>query len=108
MLQARGYDVVTVESGERAIAALQRLVPDLVVLDLELSGVVDGWEVFKALRSFTSVPVPVLITSSSALAVRKRIRGYSESRLTLDHLPKPYALPSLLKHVQRMLMEASQ
>lgn len=106
-LKAHGYNVVTVQTGELAIATLGRFIPTIVVLDLELTGDVSGWDVFQALRSLQAPhPVPVLITSSSATAVRTHIRNYAESRWTLDLLPKPYSLQSLLKRIQRMLNDA--
>jgi DNA-binding response OmpR family regulator len=101
VLTAHGYTVVTVHSGELAITTLRHLIPDLVVLDLELTGNINGWEVFQELR--TIADIPVLITSSSVTAVRTYMRDSGETRCTLDHLPKPYPMQTLLKRVKRML-----
>jgi DNA-binding response OmpR family regulator len=101
VLTAHGYTVVTVHSGELAITTLRNLIPDLVVLDLELTGNVNGWEVLQELR--TIAHIPVLITSSSVAAVRTYMRDSGETRCTLDHLPKPYPMQTLLKRVKRML-----
>ncbi len=106
VLTAHGYTVVSVHTGELAVAALHTFVPDLVVLDLELNGQLDGWDVLQQLRSRTAIPV--LFTTSSETLVRQYIRSRRETRLTLDHLPKPYPMQTLLKRVQRMLMIASQ
>jgi DNA-binding response OmpR family regulator len=99
ILTAHGYIVITAHSGELAITTLHRSIPDLVVLDLELIGNIQGWDVLQELRTLSSIPV--LITSSSATTARKYMRG--ETRLTLDHLPKPYPMQTLLKRVKRML-----
>ena len=104
ILTAHGYIVVTVLSGELAIMALRSAIPDLVVLDLELPGSVNGWEVLQELR--TAANIPVLVTTSATTAVRQHIRSRGESRYTLDHLPKPYPMQTLLKRVKRMLMIA--
>jgi DNA-binding response OmpR family regulator len=101
ILAAQGYRVVIVHSGELAIATFRRSIPDLVVLDLELIGGVQGWDVLQELRAHASIPV--LITSSSAATARKYMRSSGEKRLTLDHLPKPYTMHMLLKRVKRML-----
>ena len=106
MLTAHGYTVVAVNSGELAIATLRRSTPDLVVLDIELAGSLQGWDVLQMLRTFATIPV--LLTTSSATAVRAYIRRRGESRFTLDHLPKPYQMQTLLKSVKRMLMIAPQ
>lgn len=105
ILAAHGYTVVIVHTGEDAITVFRTLMPDLVVLDLELNGNFTGWDVLQALRSLATVPV--LFTSSSIDAVRKYIRRRGETRSTLDHLPKPYPMQTLLKRVERMLMIAS-
>jgi DNA-binding response OmpR family regulator len=104
VLTAHGYTVVIVDSGELAIAKLRTFVPDLVVLDLELTGPLNGLDVLHALRA--DMTVPVLFTTSSAAEARRFTRGTGESRLTLDHLPKPYSMSMLLKRVQRLLMLA--
>ncbi|MBV9709464.1 MAG: response regulator [Ktedonobacteraceae bacterium] len=106
ILSAHGYTVAAVHSGELAIATLRHSIPDLVVLDLELTGNVQGWDVLQALRDFASIPV--LLTTSSTTAVRASIRLRGESRSTLDHLPKPYPMQTLLKRVERMLTAAPQ
>jgi len=106
ILTAHGYIVVTVHSGELAITALRSAIPDLVVLDLELPGSIKGWEVLQTLR--TTANIPVLVTTSATTAVRQHIRSRGESRITLDHLPKPYPMQTLLKRVKRMLMIAPQ
>ena len=106
VLTAHGYRVVTVNSGECALAVLRLLIPDLVVLDLELNGNIHGWDVLQALR--TSSNVPVILTTSATTAVRKHLRSNGETKLTLDHLPKPYPMQMLLKRVKRMLTTAPQ
>lgn len=104
ILTAHGYSVKVIHNGELAINEIQHAIPDLVVLDLELADSTDGWDVLQALR--TNVSIPVLITTSSTIAVRSYIHTYQESKLTLDHLSKPYPMQTFLKRVQRMLMIA--
>jgi DNA-binding response OmpR family regulator len=102
-LTANGYVVTIAGNGELAIAALRQSTPDLVLLDLELSGGMSGWDVLQTLRSYARTPV--LLTSAES-AVRKHMRTSGEDRSTLDHLPKPYPMQTLLKRIQRMLMIA--
>jgi DNA-binding response OmpR family regulator len=105
VLTAYGYTVVIVDTGERAVATLHNTIPDLVILDLDLTGTLNGWDVLQALRVYATIPV--LLTTSSVTAVRKHIRSRGETKLTLDHLPKPYPMQTLLKRIERMLMIAS-
>lgn len=99
-LSASGYNAEIASNGELAILALQQAIPDLVLLDLDLSGSTSGWDVLRVLRTYSRTPV--LLTSSAA-AVRQHIRNHGESRSTLDHLPKPYPMHTLLKRIERML-----
>jgi DNA-binding response OmpR family regulator len=105
VLTAHGYTVIIVDTGERAVAALHNTLPDLVILDLELTGPLNGWDVLQTLRKYAIIPV--LLTTSSTTTVRKYIRSRGETRHTLDHLPKPYPMQTLLKRIERMLMIAS-
>jgi len=103
ILTTYGYVVTSVENGELALNTLREIVPDLVLLDLDLPGTVNGWDVLKALRAYAGTSAtPVLLTSAEATA-QKRLRTRGETRSTLDHLPKPYHIPTLLKRIERML-----
>jgi len=103
ILTAYGYVVTLVENGELALNTLREIVPDLVLLDLDLPGAVNGWDVLRALRAYTGTSsTPVLLTSAEATA-QKHLRTRGETRSTLDHLPKPYLIPTLLKRIERML-----
>jgi len=103
ILTSYGYVVTLVESGELALNTLRELIPDLVLLDLDLPGTMDGWDVLKALRADAGTSAtPVILTSAEATA-QKQLRTRGETRLTLDHLPKPYLIPTLLQRIERML-----
>lgn len=100
-LAAHNFTVVIASNGEIAVTTLESFMPDLVVLDLELPGSLSGWDVLQALRM--NAAVPVLLTTSMPLDMRKYLRSHGETRLTLDHLAKPFALQALLKCIKRML-----
>ena len=105
-LTACHYSVVIAGTGELAITALSDFSPDLVVLDLELPGGLSGWDVLQALR--TKARIPVLVTTSLTQDIRKQIRSNGENRSTLDHLPKPYPMQTLLRRIKRMLLIVPQ
>ena len=103
ILKAHGYIVAIVSNGEMAITVLEHHLPDLVLLDLDLSGTINGWDVLQILRTYSSTPV--LLTSAES-AVNRQIRFRGETRSTLDLLPKPFLMQTLLKCIERMLMIA--
>ncbi len=100
VLTAHGYMVAIAGEAGAAVAALQESPPDLVVLDLQLQNAASGWDVLQALRE--RAMIPVLLTSAES-AIRAHMRSSGESRATLDHLPKPYSMQTLLKRIHRML-----
>jgi DNA-binding response OmpR family regulator len=104
ILIANGYSATSVPSGELAITLFRHIIPDLIVLDLELTGSLHGFDVLHNLRALhTHTSVPVLLTSSSVTVARTYVRESRETRATLDHLAKPYAIQTFLKRIQRML-----
>jgi two-component system response regulator MprA len=65
-LVAEGYDVAAVADGGAALAAIERSVPDVLVLDVAMPGV-DGLSVTRRLRGKgLSVPI-LLLTARDAL-----------------------------------------
>lgn len=64
MLEADGYEVVgEAEDGAAAVVAVQRLHPELVLLDVRLPDI-DGFEVAKSLLNTNRRPPQVVLTSS--------------------------------------------
>ena len=100
ILEAHGYLVAIASNGELAISVLEQSLPDLVLLDLDLSGTINGWDVLQMLRTYSSTPV---LLTSAELSVNRQIRIRGETRSTLDLLPKPFLMQTLLKRIERML-----
>ena len=66
-LEAEGFDVTVVDDGEAALQEIERLLPDLIVLDVMMPGR-DGFDVLEALKArprTATIPV-VLLTAKAA------------------------------------------
>ncbi len=49
LMEKNGYDVVIAQSGEEALEAIAKYIPDLILLDIMLPGI-DGYEVCEIVR----------------------------------------------------------
>jgi DNA-binding NarL/FixJ family response regulator len=75
LLELQGFEVVAdVENGEAALAAADRLRPDIVLLDVQLPGM-DGFEVAERLAATAAAPRVVLISSRRRSAYEVRMPG---------------------------------
>ena len=100
-LRARGYDVELAATGESALTIAARKHPDLVVLDLGLPGI-DGIEVIRGLRGWTSVPVIVLsVREGEADKVAALDAGAD------DYVTKPFGMDELLARLRAALRRAA-
>lgn len=72
LLEAAGYNVVEAPTGEDALAMLDTITPDAIVLDIMLPGI-DGWTVLDTLRRAGKAPdVPIIVTSANATPEQER------------------------------------
>ena len=97
-LAAAGYEVATAADGGAALAAVERSVPDVVVLDVAMPGV-DGLSVCRRLRA-RGLAVPILLLTARD-AVADRVAGLDAG--ADDYLVKPFATDELLARVRALL-----
>jgi DNA-binding response OmpR family regulator len=85
-LEDLGYQVTSVVStGEEGIQEVQRSDVDLVLMDVRLSGELDGIETAKLIRSRFSIPI-IFVTAATNLDLNK-LKGAIES---CDYVTKPF------------------
>jgi two-component system KDP operon response regulator KdpE len=96
-LQAFGYVVVEAENGEEGLrrSALER--PELVVLDLALPDL-DGVQVLRRLREWSSVPVIVLSARSAETAKIEALDAGAD-----DYVTKPFGIGELTARMRAAL-----
>ena len=93
-LKASGYEVLTASNGIEGLEQAQAQEPDMVILDV-LMPKMDGLEMLKELRSFSTVPV-IMLTAKGADA--DRIRGLQLG--ADDYLPKPFNPDELVVRIE--------
>lgn len=101
-LEKNGMQTSVAANGREMRAALERRMPDLIVLDLMLPGE-DGLVLCRELRSskYRSVPV-LMLTARNEEA--DRILGLEMG--ADDYLPKPFAVRELLARIRAVLRRA--
>jgi two-component system response regulator MprA len=102
-LTAEGYDVATAADGGEALAAVDRAVPDLLVLDVAMPGL-DGLDVCRRLRQ-SELALPILLLTARD-AVDQRVAGLDAG--ADDYLVKPFASEELLARVRALLRRGSE
>ncbi len=94
-LKVSGYEVVTAANGQEALALVASDKSDLVLLDIFMP-VMDGFEMLKRLRTFSTVPV--IIISAHASMVEKALELGAN-----DCITKPFSPDELLKRIENLL-----
>jgi two-component system, OmpR family, response regulator MprA len=97
-LAAEGYGVRTAADGGAALAAVERSVPDLIVLDVTMPGV-DGLAVARRLRG-KGLGMPILMLTARD-GVPDRVAGLDAG--ADDYLVKPFAVQELSARVRALL-----
>ena len=101
-LEKEGYKVSEASDGKAALASARRLRPDLVLLDVMLPGL-DGFEVCKALRKESEVPILFLTARKEEL---DRVLGLELG--ADDYVTKPFSVRELLARVKAVLKRAGR
>ena len=99
-LEARGYEVLAAQNGQTAIELARRQQPDLILLDIRMPGL-DGHEVCRRIREFSSVPVIMLTALSDEV---NKVKGLDTG--ADDYVTKPFSIVELLARVRAALRRA--
>lgn len=103
LLQANGFNVVQVASGDEALQAVREARPSIALLEVPL-GQLSGYEVCRTLRSELGDALPIVFVSGSRTESYDRVAG-----LLLgadDYIVKPYAPDELLTRVRNLVRRA--
>jgi len=92
-----GCEVLTADNGVDGLKLAREKCPDLVVLDLLLPEL-DGWQVCRALRSESNVPI-IMLTARTA--EQDRVAGLDLG--ADDYVPKPFSPRELAARVRAVL-----
>jgi len=99
-LESRGYRVATAPDGRQALAKVEELRPDLVLLDVMMPGM-DGWEVCRLIKNhpeYGDTRVVMLTARGEFADKQEGLRCGAD-----DYIVKPIRLDELGRKVERNL-----
>jgi DNA-binding response OmpR family regulator len=100
-LEGAGFDVLTADNGEAALALLDRELPDVVVLDVMMP-MTSGIEVLRAVRARGDLPVIMLTARGTE---QDRVLGLALG--ADDYIVKPFSLAELVERVRAVLRRSA-
>jgi two-component system KDP operon response regulator KdpE len=100
-LRARGYEVDLAPDGEHALTLAASHHPDVVVLDLGLPGI-DGVDVIRGLRGWSTVPIVVLSVRDGEPDKVSALDAGAD-----DYVTKPFGMDELMARLRAALRRAT-
>jgi len=98
VLTATGYEVLAAYNGEHAIEAVALEQPDLLLLDIVLTGSMDGFQVTRRLREFSDIPIIILTAKVREPDILQGFEAGAD-----DYITKPFNSKELLARVAAVL-----
>lgn len=102
LLEAKGYRVVSASDGAQAIDVARAIVPDLVLLDIQLP-TMDGYAVARALRALDQLARTPIIAVTSYAMVGDRERALEAG--CNGYLEKPIDPETFVQDIERIRAE---
>ncbi len=99
-LKKQGFNVLIAHTGEEGIALAKSETPDVALVDLMMPGT-SGWEVIRAIRKFSDIPILVLSAVVDSTQVMKAL-----DLGATDYLVKPTPDGTLVARLNRLTRQA--
>ena len=96
-LEKEGFEVKTADRGDDALSEFRKLPPDLMLLDVMLPGM-DGWQVLKAIRKTSTIPIIMLTAKDETF---DKVLGLELG--ADDYITKPFDTKELVARVKAVL-----
>jgi len=105
ILSRKGFEVVGARGGMEGLQAIERLQPDLVLLDLMMPDM-DGWEVYQRIKANALInKIPVIIVTAKAQSI-DRMLGLHIAKVD-DYITKPFGPTELLNSVEKIISRST-
>jgi CheY-like chemotaxis protein len=105
LLESRGYTVAEASDGKTALAKLEEVRPDLVLLDVMMPGM-DGWQVCRTIKNHPSFGSTLVVMVTAKGGYEDKFEGMRAG--ADDYVVKPVDLKELTEKVARNLASREQ
>jgi len=99
------YDVFTISSGKKLFQILEKVTPDIILLDIEMPEM-DGFEVIELLKKNEQTANIPVVFLTAAIDPQSELRGLSLG--AVDYITRPFSQQLLLKRVEIHLLAELQ
>jgi len=103
ILGHHGYEVIGAVTGEDAINIAQTQLPDLILMDIRLPGIIDGLEATRRIKALPKLAhIPILAMTASVrpedmqIALDSGFNDFVRKPIDIDELPK-----RVVEHIAR-------
>lgn len=99
MLTMHGFEVCTVQRGDKVFESIVKYQPDLILMDVMLAGM-DGRTISRALRAIDSTSnIPVILLSGGNYDAQSTIKQSA----AVDFMHKPFDMDELINKINHRL-----
>ena len=107
VLRANGYEVCTAMSSNEGLEMMRRDPPDLVIVDVMMSYVLDGWSVSREMRSDPRLRgIPLMMVSAIVSDEEDSLFPQGEKEHVKAFMSKPLDPSELLRRVAELTRAA--
>lgn len=101
VLESEGFEVITAENGEEGLAALEKTIPDLVILDMMMPGM-SGREVCEKIRQNPKTASLKVVFVTVARFSELGKESLSNLKVS-DYITKPFDNKDLVAKIRKAL-----
>jgi DNA-binding response OmpR family regulator len=107
LLEDEGYEVVLSGSPVQQVSEIERISPDLIILDFIFGGEKFGWQMLQMLKmQHSTAKIPIIVCTAAVEIVREQ-EGYLTSK-GIRVIYKPFDIDELLDAVRQALNLSDQ
>lgn len=101
-LEAAGYTVLLAQSGAFALSVIERIVPDIILIDAMMPQM-DGFELCRIMKCHSALATVPIVFMTGLTESEHVVRGFEAGGV--DYVTKPVIPDELLPRIQRHLRQ---